>query len=239
MKTATLFITTIAACSLRVLSQPPDNGVPAKEVKEWREVWNPTTGSAWRTKTNVKTGETLSYNPFTSEIWRNRTTGQAEAVLREDWVEDGIKAAKEKMAKLITVSPDSSSQPRSTSQYATEALAPPKLRIPPAKSNGSSQQTRVSASEPKSDFTAWVGTYGEPWIKLQVTADGRIIDISHQRGNGMGLKVTLETPTRTKVISNTVGDEYWELTSKGIAQYFWYRNESRWVVGGPYPKLSN
>lgn len=64
---------------------PPDNGVPTREAGEWNEIWNPTTGSHWRTKKDESTGEEISFDPFTSYIWRNPNTGNAEAILREPW----------------------------------------------------------------------------------------------------------------------------------------------------------
>src|SRR6266704_818631 len=78
-----------------------DNGVPLKEIKEWREVWNPTTGSHWRTKADERTGEVVQFDPFTAEIWRNPFTKKAEAVMRE-WNNDGVQDAKKEAASLLS-----------------------------------------------------------------------------------------------------------------------------------------
>jgi hypothetical protein len=92
-----------------------DNGVPASEAAEWREIWSPTTGSHWRTKKDDVTGEQLSYDPFTSEIWRDKKTGNAEAVAREELVwqgkssgtgesaNDGFTEAQDEGLNLLTI----------------------------------------------------------------------------------------------------------------------------------------
>ncbi|MCE9611366.1 MAG: hypothetical protein K8R23_14315 [Chthoniobacter sp.] len=111
-KQVLLSIAMLLFCRAIGFSAPPDNGVPAKETAEWRDIWNPTTGSAWRTKANEKTGEMLSYNPFTSEIWRSRVTGAAEAVLREEWVNSGIESARKDAEGLLSSSTTSIPRPQ-------------------------------------------------------------------------------------------------------------------------------
>jgi len=103
----TSILLTTGLLGLAIAAHAGDNGVPASEVQEWNEIYNPTTGSMWRTKTDTSTGETVSYNPFTSEIWRNPVTEQAEAVLREDWAEIDASAPSENPLAAITQAPAS------------------------------------------------------------------------------------------------------------------------------------
>jgi hypothetical protein len=100
MKTTYLTMAAVLALSLEL--RAADNGVPVSEIQEWKEIYNPTTGSLWRTKFDQRTGEMVMYNPFTSEIWRNPVTGQAEAVLREDWVDPSPTSVIEKATKTLS-----------------------------------------------------------------------------------------------------------------------------------------
>ena len=147
-----------------------DNGVPAKEIAEWNEVYNPKTGSAWRTRTNSQTNETVSYNPFTSEIWRNVVSGKAEAVLREDWLDDGIAQAKAKALKEITTKSSGGSAPIS------KPLASNPVARPKAVKDGATQVESLAPSRPSAERQI-LGTWereGTSGVETLVfTNDGR------------------------------------------------------------------
>lgn len=66
-----------------VLAQT-DNGLPASKAAEFQQKYGPKTSSNWRTYENSKTGDSVSFDPKTSEVWFNPVTKKYEAVLRED-----------------------------------------------------------------------------------------------------------------------------------------------------------
>ena len=158
-------IAAVIASTPNLWSQAPDNGVPASEVYQWKEIWDPTTGSHWRTQYEGSTGNTISYDPFTSEIWKNPVTGNEEAVLREDWVNAGIEKAKREAAKQL----DDATVRESREEEA--------LRAEDAKEEQAENSKREEPAEPRSNKAGklFTGTWerGNQTEGERVTFDGR------------------------------------------------------------------
>lgn len=60
-----------------------DNGLPRKTAQDWKEQITGKTGPNWRTYTNAKTKQTVSFNPRTSELWYNPVKQLWEPVVRD------------------------------------------------------------------------------------------------------------------------------------------------------------